>query len=411
MGFWPCMNLRRSLSLLVGLTGCNGLGPPRLPGDSSATLWNASLPVLVDAGRDQHALAGAIACLDAQGSYHPLGKSFTLSWLQSAGEPVALTDDGCFVAPLTEQTLTFELTADDGVWTTTDAVTVWTRKSPNPVLERDEAGPRAGPDRFLEDDFTLTPGASDALDADPELDIKWERIAAAPAPQPTSGVQPRADAVIFRLDAARDERRSHPDYLLLWPVAARLAGRHAPTVTLTGPARVSPGEIIMLHARYELDGFAQALRWHWAQTFGEPILSDPGNQPTLTIRAPRRMQTLCFRVTARDSLLESAPAAWCVEIIAPGGESPPQAQLPARLTAYPGETLTLYPDAANVAPDAAFVWQQTIGPHVQLLTSEQGRTASFIAPEKLGSLAWMVFGRREALDGATVVVEVNVVPP
>src|SRR5689334_9074233 len=85
---------------------CTGSSAARVIGDPTADTWSATLPVLVSAGADREVLAGARACLNSTGSYDPLGKAFTVSWTQTAGPSVYLSNVAdplpCFVAPLQE---------------------------------------------------------------------------------------------------------------------------------------------------------------------------------------------------------------------------------------------------------------------------------------------------------------------
>ena len=78
-----------------------------------------------DAGTDQTVNEGDAVTLDASGSTDPENDTLTMTWVQTAGTTVTITN-GSFTAPdvTSTETLTFELTVDDGELTSTDTVTI-----------------------------------------------------------------------------------------------------------------------------------------------------------------------------------------------------------------------------------------------------------------------------------------------
>src|SRR5262245_23813233 len=160
-------------------------GPTRRAGAHQAIELNgeAAQGLLIGAGADQEALRGFTVQLDGLVSASPSGRPFVMRWVQLQGELVHLSNETSpaptFVAPLSEQTLTFQVTADDGVWITTDEVMVRIRLAPSSVAPR----LRAGPDRIAEDSGE-TPSERD-LGEHPPADVAtaWEEVSPELSPE------------------------------------------------------------------------------------------------------------------------------------------------------------------------------------------------------------------------------------
>ncbi|MFQ5490890.1 MAG: PKD domain-containing protein [Phycisphaerae bacterium] len=89
------------------------------PGDEEGDDEPENTAPLADAGDDQSVTGGDAVMLDGSGSSDPDGDDLAYAWMQIAGPDVTLTDDDTasptFTAPDEDTTLTFELTADDGM--------------------------------------------------------------------------------------------------------------------------------------------------------------------------------------------------------------------------------------------------------------------------------------------------------
>ncbi len=98
-----------------------------------------SAPISIVVPPIQLVTAGAIVTLDGSQSFDPEGDPFTFSWLQLLGDPVTLSDPTIamptFTAPLTAQTLTFNLTVTDVPWGDSSSATYYVVVSSVPEPE------------------------------------------------------------------------------------------------------------------------------------------------------------------------------------------------------------------------------------------------------------------------------------
>ncbi len=96
------------------------------------TLFEGSnLPPVSDAGIDQNVGMGIPVQLDGSGSSDPNGDPITFFWAQTSGTPIVLSDattaNPIFSTPtglIVDEVLSFELTVDDGLVSTTDQVDI-----------------------------------------------------------------------------------------------------------------------------------------------------------------------------------------------------------------------------------------------------------------------------------------------
>lgn len=133
---------------------------------------------VADAGNDRTVEGGTAVTLDATSSSDPDGDTLSYSFRQTGGPNVALsganTATPSFTAPLgtpTAQTLTFEVTVDDGQETATDSVVVTV--SPNSAPNAD-AGADIGP---VDEGNLVTLNGSASSDPDGDsVSYSWTQI-------------------------------------------------------------------------------------------------------------------------------------------------------------------------------------------------------------------------------------------
>ena len=101
----------------------------------------ANSPPTANAGADQTVVEATVVTLDGSGSSDPDGTALTFSWSQTAGPAVTLSDTSAEmptfsapdVAPGSPETLSFELTVDDGTDNAADSVDITVQDSAAPV--------------------------------------------------------------------------------------------------------------------------------------------------------------------------------------------------------------------------------------------------------------------------------------
>lgn len=123
------------LALSVAVVGCDTVLPPQATPDPQAQNPDpqnqpnptptptpgpqpANQAPVADAGANQAALAGDAVSLDGSASSDPDGDAITFSWSQTGGTAASLADADTatpsFTAPAVDESLTFELTVQDG---------------------------------------------------------------------------------------------------------------------------------------------------------------------------------------------------------------------------------------------------------------------------------------------------------
>ena len=148
------------------------------------------------------------------------------------------------------------------------------------------------------------------------------------------------------------------------------------------------------------------------QTCGDPVFTSPGSVPQVEVTLPQRPQTLCMRLTVRDSFLESAGTEVRL-VVGAEGEAP--RATPPTLRVHPGQAVQLLADPNARAPaDSRFTWLQTVGPAVQLVTLEAdgvGPELRFVSPAEPAELAFWLRAVRPGQAGPEAVARVTVLPP
>ncbi|MCH7569497.1 MAG: hypothetical protein IH919_02850, partial [Deltaproteobacteria bacterium] len=187
------------------------------------TVVNVNNPPTADAGEDQTVQEGSLVVLNGSASFDPDGDSLAFSWVQIAGFSVSLSDSAAvqpfFTAPIVDtagETLTFELTVSDGMYSVIDTVNVYVETINQAPIAN------AGPDQ------TKTEGSPVTLDgtasSDPgrdSLTFTWTQLEGttvslsdpnSPTPTITAPpVGPGGDTLVFQLIVNDGLADSEPD--------------------------------------------------------------------------------------------------------------------------------------------------------------------------------------------------------
>ncbi len=387
-GSMPRRLTQRAVALLVctPLWACSSnelyfvndtIAPPEKTGHAEATL-----PPLASAGPDREVLRGTRTQLDATGTWSLDDAPVTLSWQQTGGELVYLSNPNdaapYFIAPLDEQLLTFSLTVTNGAFTVNDAVVIAVKNEPRriaPVVN-------GGPDQVGD---TLDVSSASPAIADDDTAVTWEEVTpdrAALAAHKTSYDGPR----IYKIVGVRDGLTSAPDYVLLHAPADNATA--PPVSSVEGPSQAATGSAITLAASGQADA-GKSLSYHWEQTRGAPVLQTLGaRSPALDIEIPRVSQQLRFRVHAFDGRLASAPSEIILEVVPGDGLHPGQLVPGSDVRARPGSQVALRASTNNATPGAQLAWQQTRGTTVDFDGSDD--RIVFPTPAQDDELAFVV---------------------
>jgi hypothetical protein len=217
--FVPVGGATLSFQLVVN----NGLADSA-PDEVDVHVKNVNNPPVADAGSDQIVGEGTQVTLDGGSSYDEDGDAFGFAWAQTAGPTVSLSDptspSPTFTAPMVGpggETLTFELSVNDGIDTSTDTVNV--------IVENVNHVPvaNAGIDQTADEGTIVLLDGSASRDPDQDpLTYTWTQVdgtpvvlsdASSPTPAFTAPeVAQGGDTLTFRLvvndgllDSAPDE--------------------------------------------------------------------------------------------------------------------------------------------------------------------------------------------------------------
>ncbi|MEM6475101.1 MAG: autotransporter domain-containing protein [Pseudomonadota bacterium] len=375
-----------------------------------------------NAGPDAQVGGNTTGTLDGTGSTDGDGDPITYAWVQTGGPTVTLnganTPNPTFTAPAAttvSQTLTFQLTVDDGIASATDVVEITIPDNAAPVVN-------AGQDTSVPAgvNVTLSGSASD-LENDP-LTFQWTQTGGPPVAltgantlNPTFAAPAKTNAaqvLTFSLVANDGNSASTPD-----------------TVNITIPANIGPvadagaaqsiggGTAVTLDGSASSDGDSDPLIYQWTQTSGPTVTLSGANTANPTFTAPAAtgaVQNLVFSLTVSDGLLTSAPATVAVEILA---NQLPIANAGNDVTFPGGSQVTLEGFGSDPDNDPVTLqWTQVSGPSVTLI-NDTTANPSFTAPAKTNAAQVLTFSlvandgtANSAIDTVAVTIPANIGP-
>jgi hypothetical protein len=283
---------------------------------------NANRNPVVDAGADQSdvvaatvaTLSGTVSDPDVEGG---ADQPITSVWTQVAGDPVTLEGDDdltkTFRVPSTDadQTLTFRLTTDDGVYggSAFDEVSIFVQANRVPTVDAGDdqddvvastvatleatvtdADIEAGADQTLTYAWTQVAGDPVTLEGDDDL-TKTFRVPSTDADQ----------TLTFRLTSGDGTGEGFDE------VSINVLANRVPTVDAGDDqddvvaSTVATLEATVTDADIEA-GADQTLSYAWTQVAGDPVTLEGDDDLTKTFRVPATdtPQTLTFRLTSGD---------------------------------------------------------------------------------------------------------------
>jgi hypothetical protein len=411
----------------VLVPGPSGPAPAAVP----VTVVNASIDLPVDgfvasAGPDKRvasrtadptgALKPTPVTLDASAT-SSAGRPQTYTWTQTAGPAVTITPasnarDATFPAPPVPAStaLTFQVSVTDGLFSSTDQVTITVDKV-NVAPEITELSTKAAGQTAATGEFIPNAGVTSikvdakTTDGDGEtVTVTWKAN-----PVPASVVIPATALVVSGASATLSWPIAGAKQVIIQATAKDASGATAvktftvgapitPLILpITAPASVAGGAAFTVTVKPSI---ASSVSW---KVVAGPAIAGLTAAATLKLTAPpisTTTQQLILQATATPNDGSQPATATAAILLTPGGQL--AVQLAPTSDAASGSTVTLSPTIVG-PPNPSIQWTQTLGPPVALSSSTVAKP-TFTAPG-----GDVIVGFRLRVQAADQTIEANTI--
>ena len=360
-----------------------------------------------DAGQDQKVHRLQNVTLNGSASSDPDGDTITYQWNQTAGPAITLSNNTAmsptFTSPDSVATITFELTASDGMYSDTDTVTISVVNRPSWA--------DAGPDLTVQSGEHITLSGTASTDADGDkLTHSWSVVTGQSVEltghnnTQVSFAAPTGPTILGVLLTVSDDWHSSQDLVVI----DVLKPPNRPPVSDAGTDQtIGYGKTVTLDGLSSTDPDNDDISYLWNQTHGVRVtLSDDG-VPSPTFTSPNSTDTLQFDLIVSDGTLHSTDTV-TISII----NNPPVSDAGADRTVGYGKTITLDGSSSDTDNDTLHhTWQQLSGPTVSIHDSTT-LSPSFVMPTNASALTFEIT-TSDGYDTSTDTVTISVMnnPP